>query len=671
MTGMTIGSAMAAGLTSNDLGGQGNISIVYGSTAQSMDLAQATILDSSIRNTFESGTGSVLVGADALSESEVTLGGSINVSKLRSPIKNNKLNSLFKGSISWDDGDGEEDYDVHEEIVIDNVKVVTSLADEDFEELALTTVKGGLSYKLVLDDYLNISKFDDEYADAESLYLTILGSEYELVGATEDSITVTTSSEMAMGVGQVYTLSNGKDVKVVSIFSNSVEVLVDGTAKIISNKAKVNGVAVSVESIGYNSNSPESSRVVLKIGEQLKETFSNGDAFIGEDKDEPEWVWSIDDFGSVDGFVGIKYNQRADRAKDEYTKYIGEGYVFPNNYAAVTLDSITDADYQDVKVYFLEREDLYNSTTVDIGTAGILADANILVVEAESKDSIVAGGFETNKIAFYVSEDDVYTFAYDNDGEYSPTKKWRAIQMDAGVTTKASIAEIEVGDTFLNVGFKGISSLDATDYTGLLTISHKAGAEILSVNLSNLSNLDKFGVSEDAESGDIIFSGKDVSKDDTEFMDAYGIKIAEGTSVEAQADNNEVTLSVPEEQVFAKVSVSTKPIVGSVGNMIFKDTETSAYAGKNVVIVGGSCVNSAAAKVLGISFNEGDTLGTCGEEFTSATGAAIGQFLIKKGLLNGNSAIVVAGYGAEDTKAAVEYLIANGVKEGVYTTNSY
>ena len=132
-----------------------------------------------------------------------------------------------------------------------------------------------------------------------------------------------------MGVGQVYTLSNGKDVKVVSIFSNSVEVLVDGTAKIISNKAKVNGVTVKVESIGYNSNSPESSRVVLKIGEQLEETFSNGDAFIGEDKDEPEWVWSIENFGSVNGFVGIKYNQRAYRAKDEYTKYIGEGYVFP------------------------------------------------------------------------------------------------------------------------------------------------------------------------------------------------------------------------------------------------------------------------------------------------------------------------------------------------------
>ena len=83
---------------------------------------------------------------------------------------------------------GEEDYDVHEEIVIDNVKVVTSLADEDFEELALTTVKGGLSYKLVLDDYLNISKLNDEYADAESLYLTILGSEYELVGATKRKI---------------------------------------------------------------------------------------------------------------------------------------------------------------------------------------------------------------------------------------------------------------------------------------------------------------------------------------------------------------------------------------------------------------------------------------------------------------------------------------------------
>ncbi len=663
MAGMTVGTAMAAGLTSNDLGGQGNISIVYGSTAQSMDLAQATILDSSIRNTFESGTGSVLVGADALSESEVTLGGSIIGSKIRTPIKNNKLNGLFKGSVSWDDGDGEDDYDVHEEIVIDNVKVVTSLADEDFEELALTTVKGGLSYRLVLDDYLNISKLNDADADAESLYLTILGNEYELVGATGDSITVTTSSEMAMGVGQVYTLSNGKEVKVVSIFSNSVEVLVDGTAKIISNTAKINGVRVKVESIGYNSNNPESSRVVLKIGEKLDETYSDGDAFINEDEDKPEWVWSIKNFGNVDGFIGVKYNQRAYRAKDEYTKYIGEGYVFPNNYAAVTLDGITDESYSELEIYFSEK-DLYTD-----GDESVIDDAKVLIIESEDEDALSVGDFETSKIAIHANDTHMSIYAYDSEGDFTPKSKFRLADSKNISNTTLRLASIELGETDLE--FK--IDLESEVYSYSLNVINNdfGNSEVLSLGIANLSELDKFGVSEDAESGDVIFSGKDVSKEDTEFMDAYGIKIAEGTSVESQADNNEVTLSVPEEQVFAKVSVSTKPIVGSVGNMIFKDTETSAYAGKNVVIVGGSCVNSAAAKVLGISFNEGDTLGTCGEEFTSATGAAIGQFLIKKGLLNGNSAIVVAGYGAEDTKAAVEYLIANGVKEGVYTTNSY
>jgi len=672
MTGMTVGTAMAAGIKPADLGGQGNFAIVYGATAHSLDQTQATAIDTALRNQFSTST-SVVVGDVALTDDEVTLGDSITGGKISSlGIKNNKLSSLLKEKISWDDSSGEDTYDIYEQIDITRMNVLTTVNDSDLEGVALSNDKG-LKYKLFIDDALDYEAVGTNDTQ-NTLELAILGEEYEIVGIESGSISVTTSSEVAMSVGQTYTLSNGKVVALSGVFSGSVEVTIDGTSKIISetstNGAKVNNIRVKVESIGYNSNAPDTSRAVLRIGEDLTKKYSTGDEFIGEDEDEPEWVWDIGTFADADNsYIGVEYNYRTYRAKDDI-KYVGEGYTLPNNYAAVTLDSITDADYQDVKVYFLEREDLYNSTTVDIGTAGILADANILVVEAESKDSIVAGGFETNKIAFYVREDDVYTFAYDNDGEYSPTKKWRAIQEDLSVTNDASIAEIEVGDTLLNVGFKDITAIATTgDYTGNLTISHKkTGAEILSVTLSNLSNLDRFGANQDdADAGDIFFGGNDVSTKDYSYMDSYGVKISEGTTVEAEADKDEVTLSVPEERVYAKVSVSmgaTTTSTGSVGNMIFKDTEASSYAGKNVVIVGGSCVNSAAATVLGVASDRG--VPGCYAD----TGLSAGQFLIKKGLLNGKTAIVVAGYEADDTVKAAQFLINKGAVEGKYSSTT-
>jgi len=679
MTGMTIGTAMAAGISPTDLGGQGNFAIVYGSTANSMDQAQAIAIDTALRNQFSTGT-SVVVGDVALTNDEVTLGESITGGKISSSgIKNNKLSSLLKEKISWDDSSGEDTYDIYEQIDITRMNVLTTVNDSDLEGVALSNDKG-LSYKLYLDTDLTITAVNS----SNPLDLTILGEEYEIVGIQEGKIIVTTSSEVALSVGQTYTLPNGKVVTLTGVFSRSVEVSVDGTSRIISEtsgSSKVNNVKVKVESIGYNSNAPDTSRAVLRIGEDLVKQYSTGDEFIGEDEDEPEWVWKIGKFNETasEHYIGVEYNYKTYRAKDDI-RYVGEGYVLPNNYAAVTLDSITDADYQDVKVYFLEREDLYNTSLVaelpGKPDEGVIADANILVVEAESKDSIVVGGFKTNKIAFYVGGDDVYTFAYDNDGEYSPTKKWRAIQMNKTVKatptpiTEIDIAEIEVGDTFLNVGFKDITAIATTgDYTGNLTISHKkTGAEILSVTLSNLSNLDRFGANQDdADAGDIFFGKNDVSTKDYSYMDAYGVKISEGTTVESEADSDEITLSIPEEKVFAKVSVSmgaSTTSTGSVGNMIFRDTESSSYAGKNVVIVGGSCVNSAAATVLGVASDRG--VPGCYAD----TGLEAGQFLIKKGLLNGKTAIVVAGYEADDTVKAAQFLINKGAVEGKYSSTT-
>lgn len=84
--------------------------------------------------------------------------------------------------------------------------------------------------------------------------------------------------------------------------------------------------------------------------------------------------------------------------------------------------------------------------------------------------------------------------------------------------------------------------------------------------------------------------------------------------------------------------------------VILKDSEVANASGKNLVVIGGSCINSVAASVLGVAS------GTCGPDFTTATSVGDGQYLIATYSYSGKLATVVAGYNAADTTAAANYL---------------
>jgi hypothetical protein len=94
----------------------------------------------------------------------------------------------------------------------------------------------------------------------------------------------------------------------------------------------------------------------------------------------------------------------------------------------------------------------------------------------------------------------------------------------------------------------------------------------------------------------------------------------------------------------------------TLGNVLVKDTEVSSVATKNLIVVGGSCINSAAAALVG---------GTkCGAAWTEATGIGSGQFLIKgyaDSTITTELALLVAGYDAEDTVKATTYLLNKDV----------
>ena len=128
-----------------------------------------------------------------------------------------------------------------------------------------------------------------------------------------------------------------------------------------------------------------------------------------------------------------------------------------------------------------------------------------------------------------------------------------------------------------------------------------------------------------------------------------------GSYIEHEADENTwVKVYTPEEQVTYNVFVATdvsSETPSETGKLTVLDSESSAYAGKNLIVVGGSAVNSVAASLLGLT---GDA--RFGEGFTAKTSIVSGEALIEAFDHDGKVALLVAGYDAADTTKAASYL---------------
>ena len=139
-------------------------------------------------------------------------------------------------------------------------------------------------------------------------------------------------------------------------------------------------------------------------------------------------------------------------------------------------------------------------------------------------------------------------------------------------------------------------------------------------------------------------------------VDYWGTEVTQDSNTASQ---KVVTINYPSEQVYANLFVGANAAVitggiasgGSateLGSVTVSDAEVASVAGKNLIVIGGSCINSVAAQLLGKA--------ACNADFTSATGIAAGEAIIKSFDRSGKTALLVAGYNAADTTKAVTYL---------------
>jgi hypothetical protein len=161
-------------------------------------------------------------------------------------------------------------------------------------------------------------------------------------------------------------------------------------------------------------------------------------------------------------------------------------------------------------------------------------------------------------------------------------------------------------------------------------------------------------------SGFVTFTSDTYKK---QAVDKFGTLV---TKEDRTNENGKVTIAMPESQMYFDVFFTSEDAVvaggtssGGVRNtniVAVKDSEVSSASGKNLIVVGGSCVNTVAAQLLGVPSP------ACGSAFTSATGVSSG-FLIQTfdGLSSGTVATLVAGYNAVDTTNAAKALTTQTV----------
>ncbi|MBI5148244.1 hypothetical protein HZA33_01040 [Candidatus Pacearchaeota archaeon] len=139
-----------------------------------------------------------------------------------------------------------------------------------------------------------------------------------------------------------------------------------------------------------------------------------------------------------------------------------------------------------------------------------------------------------------------------------------------------------------------------------------------------------------------------------------------GTFVELDTTNSHsVSIKYPDTQMevgvlITAVGASTSGAgsvgnVASLGSVAVLDSEIASVSSKNLIVVGGSCINKAAAKLLGSDSP------ICGADFTTKTGISSDQFIVKvfeSPYATGKTAMLVAGYEGADTRKAATWLIS-------------
>ena len=322
------------------------------------------------------------------------------------------LEGLLDTTLAIDIGATDNDYDVRDEIrfsgggITGNVLrphtglTAPNVEDDFAERVFVPMVRNSWGYYFVFQDSLKQGNFISNATNSEPIQLEFLGKLFDLEGARTG--TITDDTRVIMNVGQKFYMNagdcvvvDGKEVCLVQTASTAATVSVDGVREVISQNddKRVNGLEIRIEDVSSDEG-VEFDSASLFVGEKARETFDDGEEFIGEDQDDPAWTWNLANLTSSNPVFGIRWSldldfpEETDNPLYEHPLYEGESICLPFDYACLEFDSLQIDDYQDYEIIGGVTKDLYWSPND--------ADVNVKNVTAERVVQLRAKGSNNN-----------------------------------------------------------------------------------------------------------------------------------------------------------------------------------------------------------------------------------------------------------------------------------
>ncbi len=582
------------------------------------------------------------------------------------------------------------DYNVHDELVLQRYStaspsIESSLTsdEDDYESNVFMEVSSGaIRYYYVFDEGI----IPNNATSTDPLKIKFLGKTLKITDVDSDTkFTAYVGNEYFMKVGDSVTIDN-KKITLENVGSGgSIVIDVDGTLETIpaSTAETVNGIEIVNDETFYEDTKSERTAHLI-IGEDAQGTYKDGDAYIGEDENEPDWVWivsgihvtsdtstsitqdttGISESGPV---IGIKNDFTKDDAGDNPAG-IGECYDLPNNYASICLDSLTisDEDYLTLTIEYADGEDTskskYSGGKTSAKTIKISAPGNERFVIPANIANFVQNGtvndndVKTSKIWLQAGDscEEVYMYYYDADknptmqyiGKYNSTSSDNILRLNYKDTKDDNVylklTNKTTGEWNITVDVIGDSTDELPNGVDDLDIIFECSSGWVSLG----------GTVNEEESDELTWKGstyKQIGNKDEDHRTRYGIIIKDPKSNGA---SDKVVLEIPGDQVQANVVVKGQATTVTGGAVTYQSTkidvnpmldkEITDPTAHNLILVGGPCVNTLTESLSGL---------TC-----DAWPYGSGEALIK--LVNNGEkvAMIVAGTDAIDTRMACKVL---------------
>jgi len=715
MAGLTMGTAMAANYPAPFVSGStANAAIVYGTGSGVSDLDQvaANAIQADLGADLPATGTTSFVGGDVFTlkkDSDLFNFGEA-LSGVHTTIASDDMET-FLADGTYDDGDIDEDYE--QKITLGTTNTLEYFSDSDYNDdtptigFQFTNGQTILTYELEFDNAIVAT-------DMNETDMPLMGRSYYVLEASANGITLLdTAVKNTLVYGDSVTIE-GKVVEIAYIDTDGVVFSVDGedTEELATNGYEEldDGSYIVLTANRYDAKEAGISKAVFSLGagkidlvtgteaelndediDGLDVTLTGGEALT---KIELAWTSDQDTFLTESnaimmptfeniklGFGGLSF---ADATEEVIT--VDNGEVLTLNMDNYELEVMYFDDTQTflgasadnnltLAVANSSNTTIYNQTNLAANITGgmaVVAGDRFLITNLATDISDV-------KTAYYEVTSIDYTSGDDFSVEIDPLIGSGTLTFD----DFDDIEEVEGGD--IAIALRGVTT-DAAYFnftaTGTISYNTAVSEKGLIVTLpTTVTIVDNDGVAhinfteadKDEDIGEgtmwaaaikltaddkLHVSSDNVTKQDvTTDLDVGYVASDLATMVEldTSATENDYTITYWAEEITGDVYIASADaeIVseGVASVMVVKDTEVSSVATKNLIVVGGSCINSAAAALVGGAH--------CGAAWTTATGVGTGQFLIKSyatSSLTSGIALLVAGYEKEDTTNAATFL---------------